>query len=133
MMDGAIIEDDVIVGAGSLVPPGKRLASGRLKKAGDNAAKVKLIEEQLGAKISEVFSRFDIEPLARRLPGGTRLPAPTITSSSITAPSITMLPNAVVSRICGRSTWVPRMSALNCVSGMSQNSAAFMLILLLAR
>ena len=25
---------------------------------------VKLIEEQLGAKISEVFSRFDIEPLA---------------------------------------------------------------------
>ena len=30
VMDGAVIEDDVIVGAGSLVPPGKRLASGFL-------------------------------------------------------------------------------------------------------
>ena len=27
VMDGAVIEDNVIVGAGSLVPPGKRLAS----------------------------------------------------------------------------------------------------------
>lgn len=30
IMDGAIVEDDVIIGAGSLVPPGKRLASGYL-------------------------------------------------------------------------------------------------------
>ena len=28
VMDGAIIEDEVILGAGSLVPPGKRLESG---------------------------------------------------------------------------------------------------------
>ncbi|MCY4043638.1 MAG: gamma carbonic anhydrase family protein [Cellvibrionales bacterium] len=30
VMDGAVIEDDVVVGAGSLVPPGKTLASGFL-------------------------------------------------------------------------------------------------------
>ena len=30
ILDGAIIEDDVILGAGSLVPPGKTLASGYL-------------------------------------------------------------------------------------------------------
>ncbi|MBY6064300.1 gamma carbonic anhydrase family protein [Pseudidiomarina sediminum] len=30
IMDGAVVEDDVIIGAGSLVPPGKRLASGFL-------------------------------------------------------------------------------------------------------
>ena len=30
VMDGAIIEDDVVVAANSLVPPGKRLASGHL-------------------------------------------------------------------------------------------------------
>lgn len=30
IMDGAIIEDDVVIGAGSLVPPGKRLESGYL-------------------------------------------------------------------------------------------------------
>ncbi|MGE8405653.1 MAG: gamma carbonic anhydrase family protein [Pseudomonas sp.] len=30
VMDGAIVEDDVIIGAGSLVPPGKRLQSGFL-------------------------------------------------------------------------------------------------------
>ena len=30
IMDGAVVEDEVIIGAGSLVPPGKRLASGYL-------------------------------------------------------------------------------------------------------
>lgn len=30
IMDGAIVEDEVIIGAGSLVPPGKRLESGYL-------------------------------------------------------------------------------------------------------
>ncbi|MFP3373660.1 gamma carbonic anhydrase family protein, partial [Pseudomonas sp. SIMBA_068] len=30
IMDGAIVEDEVIIGAGSLVPPGKRLLSGFL-------------------------------------------------------------------------------------------------------
>lgn len=30
VMDGAVVEDEVIIGAGSLVPPGKRLASGFL-------------------------------------------------------------------------------------------------------
>lgn len=30
VMDGAVIEDEVVLGAGSLVPPGKRLESGKL-------------------------------------------------------------------------------------------------------
>jgi carbonic anhydrase/acetyltransferase-like protein (isoleucine patch superfamily) len=30
LLDGAIVEDDVVIGAGSLVPPGKRLESGFL-------------------------------------------------------------------------------------------------------
>jgi len=30
VMDGAVIEDEVVLGAGSLVPPGKRLRSGHL-------------------------------------------------------------------------------------------------------
>jgi carbonic anhydrase/acetyltransferase-like protein (isoleucine patch superfamily) len=30
VMDGAVVEDEVIIGAASLVPPGKRLASGHL-------------------------------------------------------------------------------------------------------
>ncbi len=30
VMDGAVVEDDVIIGAGSLVPPGKTLKSGHL-------------------------------------------------------------------------------------------------------
>lgn len=30
VMDGAIVEDDVVIGAGTLVPPGKRLESGHL-------------------------------------------------------------------------------------------------------
>ena len=30
LLDGVVVEDDVMIGAGSLVPPGKRLASGFL-------------------------------------------------------------------------------------------------------
>lgn len=30
LMDGAVVEDDVVLGAGSLVPPGKRLEGGKL-------------------------------------------------------------------------------------------------------
>ena len=30
VMDGAVVEDEVVIGAGSLVPPGKRLISGYL-------------------------------------------------------------------------------------------------------
>ena len=30
VMDGVVVEDEVVIGAGSLVPPGKRLASGYL-------------------------------------------------------------------------------------------------------
>ncbi|WMC10938.1 gamma carbonic anhydrase family protein [Oceanimonas pelagia] len=30
ILDGAVVEDDVIIGAGTLVPPGKRLESGHL-------------------------------------------------------------------------------------------------------
>ena len=30
LLDGVIVEDDVMIGAGSLVPPGKRLVSGYL-------------------------------------------------------------------------------------------------------
>jgi carbonic anhydrase/acetyltransferase-like protein (isoleucine patch superfamily) len=30
LMDGAVVEDEVVIGAGSLVPPGKRLESGYL-------------------------------------------------------------------------------------------------------
>lgn len=30
IMDGAVVEDNVVIGAGSLVPPGKRLESGKL-------------------------------------------------------------------------------------------------------
>ncbi len=30
VLDGAVVEDDVMIGAGTLVPPGKRLASGAL-------------------------------------------------------------------------------------------------------
>lgn len=30
LLDGAVVEDDVVIGAGTLVPPGKRLSSGHL-------------------------------------------------------------------------------------------------------
>ena len=45
VMDGARIEDDVVLGAGSLVPPGKHLASGYLY-VGRPAQQVRALTEQ---------------------------------------------------------------------------------------
>jgi carbonic anhydrase/acetyltransferase-like protein (isoleucine patch superfamily) len=45
VMDGAIIEDDVILGAGSLVTPGKRLESGHLY-AGSPARQVRPLKPE---------------------------------------------------------------------------------------
>jgi carbonic anhydrase/acetyltransferase-like protein (isoleucine patch superfamily) len=45
VMDGAIINDRVIIGAGSLVPPGKVLESGYLY-VGSPVKKARLINEQ---------------------------------------------------------------------------------------
>lgn len=45
LLDGAIIEDDVMIGAGSLVPPGKRLESGYLY-LGSPVKQVRPLSEQ---------------------------------------------------------------------------------------
>lgn len=45
VMDGAVVEDDVIIGAGSLVPPGKRLESGYLY-VGSPVKKARPLNEQ---------------------------------------------------------------------------------------
>lgn len=45
IMDGAIVEDEVIIGAGSLVPPGKRLVSGYLY-VGSPVKQARLLTEQ---------------------------------------------------------------------------------------
>ena len=50
IMDGAVVEDEVIVGAGSLVPPGKRLESGFVY-AGSPAKQIRAIS----AKEREFF------------------------------------------------------------------------------
>lgn len=47
VMDGAIVEDDVIIGAGSLVPPGKRLRSGYLYVGSPVKEARPLTEEEL--------------------------------------------------------------------------------------
>ncbi len=44
-MDGAIVEDEVIIGAGSLVPPGKRLESGYLY-VGSPVKKARALKEK---------------------------------------------------------------------------------------
>lgn len=44
VMDGAILEDDVLLAAGSLVPPGKRL-TGRSLYRGNPARKVRALED----------------------------------------------------------------------------------------
>lgn len=49
IMDGAVVESDIIIGAGSLVPAGKRLASGHLY-LGSPARRVRpLSEAELGS------------------------------------------------------------------------------------
>ncbi|MBI6924848.1 MULTISPECIES: gamma carbonic anhydrase family protein [Pseudomonas] len=45
VMDGAIVEDEVIIGAASLVPPGKRLVSGYLYM-GSPVRQVRLLNDQ---------------------------------------------------------------------------------------
>lgn len=45
VMDGAIVEDEVVIGAGSLVPPGKRLQSGFVY-AGSPAKPLRPLTEQ---------------------------------------------------------------------------------------
>lgn len=47
VMDGAVIEDEVILAAGSLVPPGKRLKSGYLYRGRPAAAVRELTGEEL--------------------------------------------------------------------------------------
>lgn len=47
IMDGVIVEDDVIIGAGSLVPPGKVLRSGYLYVGSPVQEQRKLNEEEL--------------------------------------------------------------------------------------
>lgn len=46
VMDGAVIEDEVILAAGSLVPPGKRLASGFLYRGRPATAARPLTDEE---------------------------------------------------------------------------------------
>ena len=45
LMDGVVVESEVIIGAGSLVPPGKRLASGYLY-TGSPARQVRALSEK---------------------------------------------------------------------------------------
>jgi len=52
VMDDAIVEDDVIIGAGSLVPPGKRLASGYLY-VGSPVKQARVLNEHERAFLSQ--------------------------------------------------------------------------------
>jgi carbonic anhydrase/acetyltransferase-like protein (isoleucine patch superfamily) len=45
ILDGAVIEDEIIIGAGSLVPPGKRLESGFMYM-GSPVKKIRLLNEK---------------------------------------------------------------------------------------
>lgn len=46
VMDGAVVEDDVLIGAGTLVPPNKRLESGWLYRGNPMQQARKLTEEE---------------------------------------------------------------------------------------
>ncbi len=45
ILDGAVVEDQIVVGAGTLVPPGKRLESGHVYM-GSPAKKIRALSEQ---------------------------------------------------------------------------------------
>lgn len=65
VMDGAVVEDDVIIGAGSLVPPGKRLESGFLY-VGSPVKKARALTEEETAflpKSAENYVRLKNEYL----------------------------------------------------------------------
>ena len=57
IMDGAIVEDDVIVAAGSLVGPGKRLESGYLYR-GQPARQVRPLSEEEKAFLPYVAGNY---------------------------------------------------------------------------
>ncbi|WP_318433811.1 gamma carbonic anhydrase family protein [Photobacterium leiognathi] len=70
ILDGAVIEDDVIVGAGSLVPPNKRLASGFLY-VGSPAKQARPLtdkEKTFLSKSANNYVRLKNEYLCEKLP-----------------------------------------------------------------
>ena len=52
IMDGVVVEDDVFIGAGSLVPPNKTLASGYLY-VGNPVKQVRLLKESESAFLKQ--------------------------------------------------------------------------------
>lgn len=46
IMDGSVVEDDVIIGAGTLVPPGKRLTSGQVYSGSPAVARRPLTDSE---------------------------------------------------------------------------------------
>ncbi len=57
IMDGVIVEDDVFIGAGSLVPPNKRLESGYLY-VGNPAKKVRVLSDAESAFLKESANNY---------------------------------------------------------------------------
>lgn len=57
VMDGAVLEDEVILAAGSLVPPGKRLVSGYLYR-GRPAQQVRALTEQESQFLTYVAGNY---------------------------------------------------------------------------
>lgn len=57
VMDDVVVEDDVIIGAGSLVPPGKRLQSGYLY-VGSPVKQVRLLNDAEKAFLSESAANY---------------------------------------------------------------------------
>ncbi|MNJ77025.1 Carnitine operon protein CaiE [compost metagenome] len=56
-MDGAVVEDEVMIGAGSLVPPGKRLERGHLY-VGSPVKQVRPLSDQEKAYFSYTASNY---------------------------------------------------------------------------
>lgn len=57
VMDGAVVEDEVIIGAGSLVPPGKRLTSGYLY-VGSPAKQARALSEEERAFLKQSAENY---------------------------------------------------------------------------